>query len=545
MTTALVNLDELDPALVLQKLTLAATQLQEYFPAFDLKRGTLHDLILQSHALLNANEDVNLTRYLQARSLLAIEQDPSLADADTADHVFSNWGVTRKIGTTATGPVSIVLSDNTSITLSRGTVFRANGREYVTTQVYTAKSEASLINSSTDRLMTRQTDGTYIFQINVEASEIGTESRLTKDTLLIPVVQPRSFVRAFATSDFSDGTNTETNQEVLDRLARGISLKTIGNRVNMAALLTGQEDFQSVISQSIVGAGDAEMLRDRHSIIPVSAGGRVDWYVRTQPFLLRQSLTVTATLIEKENGYGVWQFTLNRDTTPALYEVRNIQLPTDVNVGGGFEIREDIRSTDLSGDETVPDIVSTVESAYTRYQTVTIRFYDDVTATAAVPLGTSQSYTVEVVRLPLIAEIQDYINHRDVEFPGADTLVRAPIPCFVSLSFTIFKRTNDAMPDLAAIRTALTEAVNYTPFTGRLYASTLHDRIHGYLPNAAAVGAIAMVGRIRRADGTTRYLQDTVVLQVPTDPERLVSAKTAQFFLEEGDIFITVESSLP
>lgn len=540
------SLDSLDSSLVQQQLEEIRAQVQERFPEFDLKRGVLHDLLLYAHALLTASERTLLSQYLDARSLQQIALNPTLAEEELVDDVLSNWGVTRQPGSNAIGPVAVVLSDNTSVTIGRGVTFQANGKEFVTTSVFTAKTDEELINNSTDRLLTQLSDGNWAFTIEVEAVETGAASRLPKNTLILPLAQPTNFVTSYVSSDFTGGDDVETNDALLDRLQQGLAAKALSNRVNMNATLRDQPEFSRYVSSSIVGYGDPEMLRDSRSLFPIHYGGRVDWYLRTQSSLHRTTLTKTAVLIEKtSDGYGIWQLALTKQDAPGFYEVSQIRLPEAENVFGGFEIVEEERGLDLTNEDWAPDVTTVAESAYTAYQTTILRFKDTVTETASLTAGDRQDYELEAAGLPLIREIQDYVAGRDVRHYGADALVKAPVPCLVQITCTIHKQAEEPDPDIEAIKLACQEVVHAVGFIGRLHASAIYSAIHQFLTNATTVSEMDLFGRIRRPDGAFVYLRDREVLTVPEDPANMVTAKTVQFFTEPDVISINIETDVP
>ena len=89
---------------LMQRLT---SQLQEQSPQLELRRGVFHDVVLYYHAVLEAAIRQSLERYQSARSLLKVQEDPTLADDTVVDELLSNWGITRRVGTFATGSVTI------------------------------------------------------------------------------------------------------------------------------------------------------------------------------------------------------------------------------------------------------------------------------------------------------------------------------------------------------------------------------------------------------------------------------------------------------
>jgi hypothetical protein len=364
-------------------------------------------------------------------------------------------------------------------------------------------------------------------------------------SVVVPAAVPAGFVAAYAAGDFADGADAETNDEMLLRLQQGMACKAPASRVSMTAMLREVPAFERAGPSSIVGYGDAEMLRDKHWIFPVHGGGKADWYVRTDEPLTRRTLTKTATLVAVDGVTGTWQLALGREDAPGFYEVVQIRPPGSANTVGGFAVVSDVRGVDLSGDGFRPDVQTTAEGAYTRFQTAVVQFIDTVTDASALALGSRQDYEFDVTTLPLVAEIQDYVSGRDARAYGADVLIKAPVPCFLQVSFTVHKKAGAADPDVAAVKTAVAAVANRTPFVGRLYASRVHDAIHGYLGADASVGPIDMFGRIRRPDGSTAYVRDGDVLTVPDEPAGMVSPKTVQFFLAPEDVGVTVVADVP
>lgn len=546
MTIKLRNLNDLNTDDVAQNLTEVIARVQEQNPTLDLRRGVLHDLLAFYHALLATQLGANIKDYLSANSLDAIQRDPALADPALVDAVLSNFQVKRQPGTKAAGEVTIALSTNTTVIIAQGAVFQANGKRFLTEQVFTAKTEAGQINSSGDRLLTKVSDGRWVFTIPVVAADAGVSSLVRKDTLIVPETLPPNYITSFAASDFTGGRDAETNQALLARLQQGIAAKAPSNRVNMAAMLRADERFNRVVQTSIIGYGDAELIRGPRSILPINLPGRIDWYVRSEEQVVRKRLIKSAVLIEKtEDQRGIWQFSVDRNDAPGFYELANVRLPDMLGVSGGFTVALETRSLDLTGSGFFPDVSGAIEGAYTRFQTAIVQFRDHLTSTASFTIGVKKDYEVEARYVPLIGEIQDFISSRSVRSYGADVLVRAPVPCFVQLTLTINKRSGDADPDVNAVKAALAVAVNRVSFIGSLAASTLHDVIHGFLRNDMNVSAIDLFGRIRYANGSLRYLRSTEALTVPDEPGQMVSARTVQFFTAPEDIAIAVVSAVP
>ena len=384
-----------------------------------------------------------------------------------------------------------------------------------------------------------------MFTIEVVAIAEGDDYGVSKDTLVAPFSVPPNYLTSFATADFTPGLYAETNGEVLSRLQEGIAAKALSNRVNMAASLRAIDAFSRITAMSIVGYGDAELTRAYHSILPIALPGRCDWYIRTQEQAATRNLTVTATLIEKfVDGSGAWQFTLDKDAAAGFYEVRDIRPVVFGPATGGYEVLLDTRGLDVTGDGFRPDIINEIEAAYTAYGTATLQFLD-LRDHSAFTLADKQDYDVGVVFMPQIADIQETVNSRDVRPYGGDALVRAPVPCFTRITFTIYKKAGQQDPDISAIQSAVATRVNTLGFVGALYASQVQDTVHAYLSDGQTVSAIDMHGRIRYPDSTIYYLRDAEVLQVPSDPGSMVTERTVQFFSTADNVSVTIVTKLP
>jgi hypothetical protein len=538
-------LADLDQALVDQERAVLTTMIQEQWPSIDFRRGVLSDTIGQIHAVLAAMQRTNVNRYLSARSLKDIQADPTLADTGVVDSLLSNWRLLRNPGGTALGYVTLVLNAPNAVTLSGGTVFQAsNGLQFKTTQLFAAVASAALVRDQYDVLITPGANGTWLFTVQVQAVAIGGSYNVPKDTLVLPLTQPGSLITAYASSDFTGGADVETNDAMLLRLQQGFAAKGAGNRIILAAYLRSLPAFQLVQDMSVIGYGDPEMHRDCHSIMPIKYGGRKDWYLRSQLNLAHWLLTKTATLVQIDNdGYGIWQFPVAKEDAPGFYEIRNIRLPGMTNVVGGFEILSDIRGLDFTQPGFIPDIVGQEEGAYSAFQTATIQFRDTLTKTANLAIGTRQAYVAEAVGMPLIATLQALVAGRDNRMD--DYLIKAPVPCFVQVGLTVYKRADEPDPDIVGIQQALANVVNGTGFIGRLYASQLTDAASTFLKNTTSMGKLDIFGRIRRPDDSTLYLRDGNVLKVTDDPARMVTASTVAFYLDPADVAVSIEIGIP
>jgi hypothetical protein len=537
-------LAELDDDQVTQARAYIAGLLQEDNESLDLKRGVVHDLLFHYSAILAAAQQMNIDKVRRSSSLLAIAADPTLADDDVVDRVLSNYRVTRTVGTTASGSITIVVNKLATLTIPSGGSFDGGGQAFVSNAAYSAVTNTASVASDSDRILTARGDGTYSFTISASAVEVGVSGMVRKDSLMVPGFTIPNYVTSFASSDFSDGLNTEDNSSLLIRLQEGIACRALSNRINMYGLL--RDTYPSYINSSVIGYGDGEMLRDQHSILPVSYGGRADWYIRSQELPQLVGFTKTATLIEKTvDGYGTWQFSVARDDAPGFYDVTGVA-PLDADdVSGNYAITADIRANDMTNilGELTPDIETVTEGAYSRWQSAVIQFKDSNILTAALTTNTStQDYAVTIRAMSDLKTMQTLAGNRSNRNYAGDVLVRAPVPAFTSIAFTVNGAPGDLIPSAANIRTALASYVNNIGFCGMLSASALSDIIHNYLLGKTTISAIDMFAKIRQPDGVYVPIRSSEALIVPDDPGNMVTARTVAFILDPADIAISART---
>lgn len=544
MAIKITDLDQLDAATVQERARQLATMLQEKHPTIDVRTGGVRSLVIDPAAEMAVARDTEMSRLIAAGSLKAVSEDPTLAETELVDALMSNYRISRRQGSAARGELTIVVSKLAAVTIPSGNNFSANGKTFYVQTAFVARTSATNVLSATDRLLTPVGDGTYSFTVSVVAAEAGSSSMLKKGDAVQPLITLSNFVKAYATSDFVDGSDTETNAELVERAQLGMSTKALSGRLPMMALL--QEQFPLVVDSSIIGNGDVEMVRDKHSIIPGSFGGRADWYVRSRQKPQRLGMTKTATLVQKtSDGKGIWQISLGRNEAPGFYDVKTIVAKGATNFVGSYRIVKEVRTIDRSPiyNEHLPDIVSLKEGAFSRYQAAVIQFLDHDTDSSALTVGTStKEYDITVRVMPDIAEIQSVMSSRKHRNYGGDLLVRAAIPCFVSIGFTLEAKPGEPLPDPYAIKDDIANFINTSGFCGRLPASAISDLVHGHLSGKIMVSAIDMHGQILRPSGTVRDLRSTETLIVPDETDELISARTVVFIVEQEDILISART---
>jgi len=528
----LPTIDEIPPATVTQLHAELSTILAERYPELDLSAdGGLDGIVTHLNAVSGALQQVANEKHLAARSLLLATADPDAVDNSLVDLILANFRVTRQAGNFARGEVLLVLNQNTVTVVPSGVTFTANGLTFQTEADYAGRPIGATLLSERDRTMRPYPGDLFAFQVPVVAVAEGAGSNLKRSTRMTMSRAPGNVVQVLAATDFIGGRSEETNSEMVQRLETGIAARSWGGRVNIRALLMAQEEFE-LQALTIVGMNEPEQLRDRHGIIPLASGGKLDIYVKTASRPTSIVVEKTATCVEQSLAGSVWQVVVDPADAPGFYEAVEI---TDTVTGDFGTIQQDTRfsgSTDFDRD---CDITDAVEVAYTAFQAASLRFETPT----SLAVGTQRLFRLVLSIMPNIGALQTFCSGYDTGPPAADVLVRAAIPCEVSIGLKVYAPVG-AVVDANSVGEAIAGYINNTGFIGQLSAVDVAYAAKNVLPSDHQIGEISMVGTIRAPDGTIVAASAADVLRVPSYPELLVTERTVAFVSEPTAIGVDV-----
>lgn len=510
------------------------------YPTLDLEpTRALYDLLIRPTAELTAYNLTNINHYRLASSLQAIVENPDAFTDEDADRVAANFRVDRAAGTKTQGTVTIVLDTSRTVSVPEGASFTGAGLTYYATSTFI--STAGATTTTFDRPLTQLADGTWAFTITVEAAEAGEGYDLKQGTALTWGNPSAGYIRSYVESDFTGGTDQQTNAELIAQLDKGLAAEAMAGRINIASLIRSQ--FPTTRDISIIGYGDSEMLRDSHNIFGIKTGGKADIYVRTSNRLVDNTLTKSCTLVDWPNK--IFQASIGRNEYPGFYVIQAIYPADQSGITGTLEITSEIRGLDVTDLTYVaPAIANIVEGAYTRYQTAVVQFQDLDADVAGLSVGDTKDYKFEVAGLPFVDDIQDYVAGRGVHNPTGDFLVRAPIPMLLSVSLQVDYVTGDETVDTDAVKNEIATAINGIDFSlGKVPASLVIDAAYNALTDRATVREpIDMMGVLRLPSGTSRVYRSTTEIRVPDIDEEGVSSRNVSFYTDVTAIEVSVQT---
>jgi hypothetical protein len=503
----------------------------ERHPEIYTRRGTISDLVLTLHGVLGGAGRLERTRLLLANSLQAIAANPGLADSDLVDALLANYRVTRDSGNFAVGSVTLVLTRPVPTVVPSGFAFTSGLREFVTTGSFAARLSAGDILSPTDRVLTEQADGTFTFSVDVKANSLGLSGMLRQGDAVALSRPIPNVSRAFAGRDFVDGRDAESNADLYARLQLGVAARTWSNAVNLAALVREQTNFADAIV-SIVGAGDPEMLRDKHSLFPIAYGNRIDVWVKTPRQPVALTITKTATYVSTGANGPIWSIALDRDDLPAAYHVRDV-LRTGRSAAAAVAPTSFTR---LYAARTAdPDLTTALEAGFSRFQSGTLLFEDAAAPDdVLVANETTAEYTVTSLALEHVADLQSLLTASAIKPPAGDIVVRAAVPCLLSVELD-FASIPEDLPR-ADIAAALSDHVNKSGFNSAIYASRLVTIAAAFLADDVNLNRVRLSGIILGPDGSRKLYRSHESLTAPNDPGHMITPATVAFYLDPIDV---------
>jgi hypothetical protein len=478
----------------------------------------------------------------QYNTIVGISQSSAISQAlnsttDTysnqIDLIASNYNTSRSEGRHSTGNIQVRVSSQNTYNIGATLQFiqPALGLTYKVNKQFKVSPTPDL---NLGELQLFSENGQYYFILPVTATEVGTTSQVSSGTTF-SVLRPSSissFVSAKAYGNFTSGLPKETDKKLISKFKNTLGSSRFESPAGVANRLS--KDYPTFQTLSICGANDLEMTRSKQNALGISTFGMADVYVRNSVGPETYSTAVLAT----KTGPGVWELNLDSSYCAGFYNVFSIVPNASKLTGGTLPITNTSFSYRLFTDTKNNVITSAADARFSKYQTAKIVFtYNEVPELA---VGSTASFIVSANYQPNIGDIQDLITSSDERLACADYLVKAALPCFVSLNIPlVLKNPNDTYDslNLNKLKQEIFNYVNTIPFGEDLYASKIITICHNY--NISRVDLpITLKGNILCNDGTSINIVDNDYLKIPTNIPVGVSPKTTQFFINYYDTSI-------
>ena len=361
--------------------------------------SVVYELIVRPLSVVYASLQDALDKDIRLTSLDTLSTSTNTEVGD-ADHILSNYFVTRNGAKNPTGVVTVASSIETT-RIPQGSGFTAAGATLVTSVdtigVYT---DYELYESSDVLTYAKATKigNYYYFTVPVEAPDqdvvvsAGTPAEVTS--------RLTDIISAVVSSSIEGGSRGETDAELIER-ARLNMCSWHGGSKSIHKILTGSGI--RVYSSISFDSADPEMSQVTDSPVLVGTGGMIDTYVKTSQYPLSTSFDVS---LEDSESYDI------SDMIPAGTIAVTEIIRTDDGASLDFDVHWGSSTSHLTSKG----------ARFSAYQT------------ASISIAETARCKVTVEYMPSIKELQEYINRNDVRMLGSSVVIKAAIPTAVSIS---------------------------------------------------------------------------------------------------------------
>lgn len=387
--------------------------------------GTVvRDLVIESPAqeFEKVYDELEHTQQLQSLEFATTQTE------DELDAYASNFGLTRLLGTAATGSVTFRIrnysTSSANISVPVGTLVATTGTDTIP-QVSFFTTQALLFQASLAPAYFNPSSGYYELTATIIAQEIGESSNVSAGTitqLVTSITGINSVINSVASTG---GEDIESNADFAERIRLRLSGNSIGTPNGILSLAKSNSNVFDAIT---VTPNDVEMVRDEF-------GGEVDVYI------VGQTLTTIADIVLYTTT-GSQEFVLQHQPTSSVSSITGIAGATPYSFVLGVDYN-------FVTDPT------TLLNGSTRVQNKVVF---DIGGTNP---DNNTTITINYVYNALIETIQNQIDADDGHVITADILVKEADEVVVDIiaDVTLFPG-NVPATSIADIQTALSNDIN-------------------------------------------------------------------------------------
>jgi hypothetical protein len=437
-----INLDDssFSAEEILEAQSLVRQYIGDKYKDLDFSElSSLNDLVIRPTAQMLLIFKRLIVKFAETNTLSKALESGNNSSPAIVDALLSNFSLSRRFGSVASGKIKLVVEGTpTSLTVSDilefstidGLVFNPI-QGYVASSSPTSADELKIIHDASQRQST-----VIIPAVAKSSGSVYNVEQYTPFT--VSSTSAFQLISASAFSNFSGGSNDESNSEIINRLIPALSARNLASPLAIEQTL--RERFPAIQQISIHGVNSKNMTRNSHNIFGIKTGCFCDVYVKTSPFFEEIVVEKIAEKIqwadpdlpELSNYIGKYMVKTSRDDAPGYYKVNRVTLNDD-NILGSFLILDSIKNINTASlDGTNQNYINNiVEGNYSSFIEEYIIFdpIDDPN-----PSGTSLTVKIYFEGIPQIKEIQDFVNGNDAQTALVDTLIRACIPCLIQIS---------------------------------------------------------------------------------------------------------------
>ncbi len=500
--------------------------LLEQFPTYDLSIGGVVDSILvdgQSAVTARNTSDVNRAYLFQ--QLQQIAAGTVVVTDEQMDELMANYFLVRQQEVVATGSIVLVVRDNQNYSFQSGYTFRTGAQTYRLTATYsvfpvgtTDEDFAIPTNILIEQVYDEETGYNFRFVLPLSSVNATPQAVLVSGDRLTADQSFAGLGYVQATTNFQGGTALETNSQFATRGLQGLLAETLGGMDNIDKLVT---QVIPLADSMAVGTGNVLMTRDRNNVFNLPTGGREDIYVKSGA-IAQNGYEVDA-VVDSAVGRTV-TITLTREQSAGVYQPTIAALFTETPpeiISGELALQSIAHDVWTDPDGFNPEMPSPLDRAFSARQQIVLTVLDDrqdadgyVVTMGADGSTVTGAYVVNTTYQPGVLTLDTALTSEAVRPPGTDDLVKAAVPCTITLGVTARKPVTYNGPSASDLSKTLATLINELPVgLGTIDAYVIAGLLQSAEPTLALL-AISINGSI--------YCQDDTTLAVPPVANQII-----------------------
>jgi len=446
----MLDVDTIDAATLQDYEELFISAYQELYPEYEWSYGSLlYEVVIRPTAIRAASdeEDIDTLRQNMSLYLASIAETP---DQDLITSLASNFRVDPKEGIYGTGEIAIYSRQENNIYIPASSDLSAGGVDLTNDKTYVGVANADDYVDKDDTVYRQlvQVGSEWAFMVPVRTVEF-TDKTVAQGLAVTMEGRPSQISRIEVSSSVVGGRAEASTDEILDQAQNGLTAKIPSGNAHLRALFADQSGV-NVLSQASFGINDPECIRDRDNVFGISTGGRVDTYCRNVDIPASRTITVQAT---RESLTASWSMFIDKDEGLGFYRILSIK-----HESSGEQVTDEDGATVEYGYAEVsggPHVFSADTARYSIYQTAHVTFDYDVSETEA-------AFSVELLSMPSLETLQEFVNQESIRNEAQDVLVRGPHPASVSVTVTVERVPGDTGTTEEILQNAIASAINAT-----------------------------------------------------------------------------------
>jgi hypothetical protein len=497
----------------------------------DIETGpgsVINELLLKLAAAIQNKQYNTIAALDQGAAIDSVLGSAGDSYSPAIDLIASNYNTVRSAGTHAQGRIKVTVSADNNYSLQAGLLFTqpSLGLNYELTADTRVSSDP---RESLSEIQLYEDQGLYYFLLPVQAAVAGPEYQVSSGTVFS--LDPRAYiadlVKLEAYGSFTTGAAVDTDKQLIAKIKYNLGNTRFGSAAGILNFFT--KAFPNVQTLSICGANDAEMVRSKRNALGIATFGKADVYVRSSLAPETKHIVKQATKVAEDT----WLLDMHNSDIPGFYNIKSIiPVTPNVNLGGTLVPTQTDFGYSLYNDQRCNDINSFEEARFTKYQTAAVTF--TYSESPKLAINSTADFEIYATHQPSILDMQNLLLSDNERLACADYLVKAVIPCMVSLNIKLLKKkatdTFESL-DIQQLKKDIFLYINTIPFGEELQASNIIDICHNY--NIKRVDLpIEMTGVILCPDGSTLTLEDSDVLTIPYNLAKGVTPKTTLYFID-------------